>query len=156
MKPIIVGLGNDLLSDDGIGIYAARYLMGKLKKSEADIVATALHGLALLEIFLGYKRAIVIDAVETGAFTPGTVIEWTAENLKAIPSPSPHYTGLPELIALARELELDFPEDIKILAIEIRNAHRIGLEISASIRASLGEIAGRVRSYLQQWQLSEP
>ncbi|MHB0936092.1 MAG: hypothetical protein ACYC6A_06840 [Armatimonadota bacterium] len=49
---LVLGLGNELLSDDGVGVLAVRTLAKELR-GQADVVETALHGLALLELFLG-------------------------------------------------------------------------------------------------------
>ena len=53
MKTLVLGLGNELLSDDGVGILAVRRLK-ETYKGQADIVETSLHGLALLDLFIGH------------------------------------------------------------------------------------------------------
>ena len=95
MNPLVLGLGNDLLCDDGVGLVAARRLAETID-DRADVVTSSLHGLALIDYFIGYERAVVVDAVQTGLHPPGTVIEMDMADLRAVPGPSPHYSGLPE------------------------------------------------------------
>ena len=105
MKTLVLGLGNDILADDAVGILAARALKERLG-DVADVQETSWHGVALLELFIGYERAILIDAVMTGKHAPGTLIEINPDELAPIQGASPHFTGLPEMIAMAKELEL--------------------------------------------------
>ena len=151
MKPLILCLGNDLLGDDGIGILAA----GKLKSEldgRADIVATSLHGAALLDILVGYQQVIVIDAIQMTGFPPGSVIELNLDELRTVKSPSPHYTGLPELILLAEQMQLDFPEEIKIFAVEVNDPYTVGKEMSSSVVRSLRKLIPCVKAYVDWWQ----
>ncbi len=107
----------------------------------------------MLDFLAGYEKAIIIDAMESRDDRIGTVIELTPEDFRPISNPSPHYTGLPELIILARELDLKFPKNIKILGIAIKNRYAIGDELSAPVRDSMEEIAARVKTCLRHWEV---
>jgi hydrogenase maturation protease len=151
MKTLVVGLGNDLLGDDAIGVLAARKLAGELS-GEVDVIESSLHGLALLDLFVGYNRLIIIDAISTGELSPGNIIELDPEDLKGIPGPSPHYTGLPELITIASQLQLEFPEEIKVLAVEVADPHAVGRKLSDPVASALGEVIRRVKECLRRWE----
>ena len=151
MKPLVVGLGNDLLGDDAIGILAARRLATELD-GDADVVETGLHGLALIDILAGYKQAVLIDAIQTGASAPGTIIELDPATLRAVVVPSPHYAGLPEMIQLAGELDLEFPDEFRILAVEIAEADIIGGRMNDAVAAALEPLVERVKTCLREWR----
>jgi hydrogenase maturation protease len=151
MRPRVVGLGNDLLGDDAVGTIAARELQRELAGC-AEVVETSLHGLALIDIFAGCERLIVIDAITTGRFSPGSIIELNPEDLESVPGPSPHFTGLPELIKIARELELDFPEEIRVIAVEVAPPRILGEKLSDSVGNALPEVKSRVRRLLRRWE----
>lgn len=151
MRILVLGLGNELLSDDGIGVFAARSLK-ELLNGEADVIESSLSGLALLEIFLDYEKAIIIDAVQTGHHPPGTIYELSPADLGSLVAPSPHYAGLPEMITLARELQLDFPEEIVILAVEVADPYTIGGELSTPVRQALAGLIQRTGEQLRYWQ----
>ena len=151
MKPLVVGLGNDLLGDDAVGILAAQKLARELS-AKVDVIETSLHGLALLDLFVGYNRLIIIDAISTGELSPGDVIELNPRDFRAIPGPSPHYTGLPELITIASQLQLEFPEEIKIIAVEVANPHTVGRKLSDPVASALSEVIRRVKEQLHRWE----
>ena len=100
-------MGNELFGDDAVGLLAVRR-MTETAAHKADFIETGLHGVALLDLFIGYEKAIIVDAVKTGRYPPGTIIEIDPEELVPVDNPSPHYTGVPELIKLAAELKIDF------------------------------------------------
>lgn len=151
MKPLILGLGNEFLGNDGIGVIAARKLAGEINGEAADVIVSGLHGLALLEYFIGYRKAVIIDAVKGCVNEPGELIELTPDDLKAVVCPSPHYTGLPELICLAGELELDFPEEIRIVAVKIEENQTIGSGLSCGVATAVDNVVKCVKGYLKDW-----
>jgi hydrogenase maturation protease len=138
-KTLVLGLGNDLMADDAIGILAARRLRGMME-GRAEVCESSLHGLALLDTFLGYDRALIIDAMQTGRFPPGTIVELMSDDLRPIDVPSPHFAGLPELIELARCMELPFPSRIRILAVEVRDTVEVGGAMTPEVSAAIAQL----------------
>jgi hydrogenase maturation protease len=155
MKPLVLGLGNELLSDDGVGILTVRRLSEEWP-DRADYVESALHGIALIDTLAGYEKAIVVDAIHTGAAKPGTIIELVLGDLRAVYSPSPHYAGLPEMIRLAQELGIDFPDDIRIIAVEIVDPLTLGGGLSPAVASAMEELGRRIKHRLDRWQKEIP
>jgi len=151
MKTLVLGLGNDLLGDDAVGIEAARRLRREVGES-ADVVESSQHGLALIDCMLGYNRMIILDAITTGKHPPGTVLSIEPDELTSVPGPSPHYSGLPEITALAGQLRLGFPSDIRIIAVEILDRTQIGHSLSPAVATALPELIDKVKAILQGWQ----
>jgi len=150
MKPLVLGLGNDLLGDDGIGIHTARRVAGELS-DVADVVESSLHGVALLDLLIGYEKAVIIDAITTGRHPPGTILELSPDDFRPAISPSPHYTGLPDMIRIARELQIDFPKEIRIIAVEIADASTVGGPMSPPVAAAMDELCRRAIARVRQW-----
>ncbi|MDW8141182.1 MAG: hydrogenase maturation protease [Candidatus Bipolaricaulota bacterium] len=148
MKTLILGLGNELLSDDAVGILAARALEERFQ-NRADVVESSLSGMALLDLLIGYEQVIIIDAVKTGRNPPGTISELSPVDLGSVLAPSPHYAGLPELIATAQALQLDFPNEIKIFALEVEDPYTIGGKLSPAVERALEELICRVEEQLR-------
>jgi hydrogenase maturation protease len=142
-RTLVVGLGNDILADDAVGVLAARRLAPQLR-GQADVVDTSWHGIALLEVFLGYDRAILIDAICTGKHPPGTIIEINVTDLSPALAPSPHFTGIPEMLAIARELELDFPKEFRIIAMEVADPLTIGGALTPAVEKAIPQLCDRV------------
>jgi hydrogenase maturation protease len=153
-RTLVLGLGNELLSDDGIGITAIRALRDKAE-GHADLVETSMCGMALLDYFIGYRRAIIIDAISTKKVEPGSILEFTPADLDSVIAPSPHYAGLPEMLAVAKSLELEFPEEIKIYAIEVADPYTIGGGISDAVRASIPPLVDKVLADLEAWRMED-
>ena len=72
MKTLIIGLGNPILGDDGVGWKVANQLTTIIDPdSSVEIDCASLGGLSLMERMLGYQRVIVIDSMETGQSPEG-------------------------------------------------------------------------------------
>jgi hydrogenase maturation protease len=153
MRILVLGLGNDLLGDDAVGLLAARALAAELHgDADVDVVESAVSGLALLDHLVGYDRALLLDAVQTGRCPEGSVLEIDPRDLGRVVAPSPHYAGLPEIFELASRLELQFPSEVRILAVEIAAPSTIALELSPPVRAAVGELAARGRRQVEAWR----
>jgi len=142
MKILVLGLGNDLLADDAIGHLAVAELGPRLA-GRADVEATALHGLALLDVLAGYDAAVVLDAACTGGHPVGAVHEIDPASLARIESPSPHFAGFPEMLDLADRLELHFPRKLRIIAVEVLDPWTIGGAMTPAVRDALPELCAR-------------
>jgi hydrogenase maturation protease len=150
MTTLVLGLGNDLLSDDAVGIVAARALRAELEgRPDVVVEESSLAGLALLELFLGYDRAVILDSIRTGRRPPGSVCELSPADLDAVVAPSPHYAGLPEMLAVARRLDLAFPREILVLAVETEDPYTLGGGLSEPVRRALPALLARVRELLR-------
>ncbi len=119
MKTLILGIGNSVLCDDGVGIRVAAEV-GKRVSDPAITVAEACDGgLFLLEAFLGYDHVVLIDAIQTEGGTPGDVYElgpgdfFSARHLS-----SPHQVDFAMALDLGRALGLPIPSRIDVVAVE--------------------------------------
>lgn len=107
-KPLrIIGVGNPLMADDGLGIAAAERLAALVWPQGIEVLDGGTGGLTLLDLFAQARGVILLDAVAMGA-APGTLRRFSAEDLAALPAAAPglslHGGGLGEVLALGREL----------------------------------------------------
>lgn len=151
MKTLVLCLGNDLIADDAVGIAAARQLRDRVSHL-ADVEESAVSGAALLEIFLNYEKAIIVDAIHTSQHPPGTILKLHPDDLGQVAAPSPHYAGLPELIVMAEQMDLAFPKEIIIYAMEMEDSLTIGGEMTAPVRRALPQLVEQIIDQLQQWE----
>ena len=151
MKILVLGLGNELLADDAVGLLIIRELT-KVYKGQAELVECTVSGLALLEYFIDFEKAIIVDAIHTGKKPPGSVYELNPADLGEVYAPSPHYTGLPEMMALAKQLELQFPQDIKIFAMEIADPYTIGGPLTKSVSDAMEGLKMTILKQLSDWE----
>ena len=151
---LVLGLGNDILGDDAVGLLAARRLRVLLPET-VDVVESGGGGLDLLDVLEGYDRALLLDAILTGKHPPGTILEFSAEDLKKDDAPSPHYAGLPTVIQLAESLGIDFPNIFQIVAIEVENPYEVLEGLSKPVEAALPALIERAEGIVHAW-LSDP
>lgn len=154
MRTLVLGLGNDLAADDAVGLLTARAVREPLS-GVADVVESSASGMALIEIFAGYDRAVVVDSIQTGRNPPGTITELGLEQIGRVVAPSLHQAGLPEMAAVAERLGLGFPSEIKVLAVEVLDPYTLGGAVSTAVAAAVDELARRVCAHVEQWA-SEP
>jgi hydrogenase maturation protease len=147
---LVLGLGNDILGDDAVGLLAARRLRVLLPES-VDVVESGGGGLDLLDVLEGYDRALLLDAILTGKHPPGTILEFSAEDLKKDDAPSPHYAGLPTVIQLAESLSIHFPMIFQIVAVEIENPYEVLEGLSDTVEATLPAVVERARAIVSSW-----
>ncbi len=149
MKTIVLGLGNTILSDDGVGVYTARALRGELA-GLADIVEAELAGFDLVEMLEGYDRAVIIDAIELDGETPGSVFRLAPDDLRITPRlASFHDIDIVTALALGKRLGLEMPSEVLIYAVQVEDALTLGEEclpaVEAAIPALTAEIAAELR-----------
>ncbi|HMK39065.1 MAG TPA: hydrogenase maturation protease [Bacteroidota bacterium] len=149
-QALLLALGNPLLGDDGVAPLAARAL-GRRYRDDVDINESPVAGFALLDLLSGYDRALIIDASATGGAPPGTVREFTQEEFTADASTSPHYAGLPDVLALARRLGIPLPAEIRILGMEIENQGELHEGLGPVAAGSLPEFLRRAGEILDTW-----
>ncbi len=144
-KVLVLGLGNDLLSDDGVGLYLAKqvkdYFIGQ---NEVEIVETSEMGLSLLDFMVGYRQVVIIDAVQTVRAPPGFLHEFEASELKTLPEISPHFLGVGEVLALGKTLGMAVPHRVKILAVEVNDPFTLSTTLTPVLHQSMPAILDRV------------
>jgi hydrogenase maturation protease len=105
---LILGLGNPLLGDEGIGVRVAEELARLKLPDGVSVVEGGTAGLGLIGLMEGYERVIVVDAADMGR-PPGHVVRFTPSDAKfeTVGGPlSLHQVGLGEVLALAQALEV--------------------------------------------------
>jgi hydrogenase maturation protease len=149
MRTLVLGLGNELASDDAVGVLVARAVRERVGDA-ADVVESSASGMALIEVFAGYDRAVVVDSIQTGRNPPGTITELGLEDVGRVVAPSLHHAGLPEMAAVAGRLGLRFPSETRVLAIEVLDPYTLGGAVSAPVAAAVDELAQRVCGHIQR------
>jgi len=118
-KILVLGLGNPLVTDDSVGLRVAARLEPLLAdRPEVEVSEDYWGGLRLMERMVGFDRAIVIDAICTGA-PPGTIHHLTPDAIPTQRSSSSHDVNLPTALALGRTAGLPLPRDEHILLVGI-------------------------------------
>ena len=119
MKTLVIGLGNPLLRDDSVGLRVAQQLQPLLADdSNIEIVEDYRGGLRLMEQMIGFDRAIIIDAICTGA-EPGTIHLLSPGDIPTQHSASAHDVNLPTALQFGRNSGAHLPTDEAILLVGV-------------------------------------
>jgi hydrogenase maturation protease len=140
---ILIGLGNPIMSDDAIGILVAE----KLQEFVPDFVmeASGAGGFDVVDRILGYRRAVIIDAMVTGEYPPGTAVRLPrGSRPRTIRSRRSHGINFSQAIDMAAECGAPVPEEITVYGIEVENPYSVGERISERILQKLNDIVGYI------------
>jgi len=150
-KTLILGVGNILLSDDGVGVHVVRRLEEVAEfPPEVEVLDGGTKGMDLLHYLEGVSRLIIIDAVETKG-PPGTLAHLTGDRVPAYLSlkMSPHEIGLPDML-FAAQLRDIYPEEVVILGVQPATTE-VGLDLSPEVAAQVDVLVERVFDELKRW-----
>ncbi len=153
-KTVVLGVGNVLFKDEGVGVHAVRILQTKLSSSAGDVeVIDGGTSPDIWPLIDGANKLIIIDAVKGGC-EPGTIYRFTPQQMVAERGliTSVHQMGILENLSLM-ELVGGKPEETVIIGVEPVELEP-GLELSAKlqermpkiIKTVLGEIYPRVET----------
>ncbi len=131
---LILGLGNPILSDDGIGLLLTKNLEGKFPGVECASITLA--GLELLDILVGYDHVFLIDAATGTGGKPGELKE-ISDGKGALHLFTSHGANFFDLLKLGRDMGLKMPEPAAVLGIEIGNATDFGTALSPALQSAL-------------------
>jgi hydrogenase maturation protease len=139
-KILILGIGNILLRDEGVGVHVIEYLQQQKIPDDVELMDGGTAGADLLEHICGREKVIVIDAIQSD-YLPASIVRMTPQDL--VPDNAPqlsiHSLDLPQTLAMA-EL-LDCPsKDVVIFGIQPEKVE-CGLEMTAAIRAIIPQVA---------------
>jgi hydrogenase maturation protease len=149
-KKLILGLGNDILMDDGIGPRVVRKLEEKYPLPGTEYRTAALGGMDIVELVSGYEWVVVIDAIKTKNGIPGTVYEFTTADFKeTLHLTTTHDISFLSAIRLESKLGLHIPKDIYVFAIEIVEDQVFGENFSPPLQERFDRIVEEIHSKIQ-------
>jgi hydrogenase maturation protease len=139
MRTLILGMGNPILTDDGIGLVMAESLRSKL--AGADVAANAMIGLELLDQVTGYDRIFIIDAMTSTGGSVGDMKIISEEGcFGSLHLFSSHGLNIFDLMKLGRECGLHIPELSAVYGIEIGDETAFGSDLTPALRERLDEL----------------
>jgi len=141
---LILGLGNDLLMDDGVGLRAARRV-AELVGDRADLVEACLASVDLLPIINGYDRVIVVDAFYSPDFPPGMSVRAAPKDLpRGFGYRSLHTMPFQEMLELGETLELEMPREVVIHGLAVAEASTFGETFTPAVDRSWSQWAASI------------
>jgi len=161
MKTLVVGLGNPILTDDGVGVkvaYAVEEELGPNIPENITITEASVGGLRLMELMIGYDRVILVDAIMTSnGHDYGHIHELSLEDLRHITptehSASAHDTSLVTALDAGERLGLHLPKEFEIIAVEVENVMDFSDEPTPAVAASIPKVTEMVLDALRKEEM---
>lgn len=150
VRTLIVGLGNPILGDDGIGWRVAEAVRALAPPVEIDCLA--LGGLSLMERLIDYDRAIIIDAIQTQEGEIGQVYTLGLDelpNFSAGHTTAAHDTSLATALNLGRSMGARLPSEVTIVAIEAKRVYDFSENLTPAVEKAIPAATQAVLALLQ-------
>jgi hydrogenase maturation protease len=160
MKNLIIGLGNPILGDDGVGWRVAEEVERAItNQPDVEVDCVALGGLSMMERLTGYDFVVIIDAFFTGSAPVGTVNQYLLNELPDLSSghtTAIHDTSLRNALNIGRGMDIPLPldENIHIVAVEAGNIYDFSESLSPQVEAAVPEATTRVLELLNNRQVT--
>jgi hydrogenase maturation protease len=150
-KTCLIGLGNILMRDDGVGVHTAKEIEERFRFTpEIDVVDGGTLGLALLPLIAEYTRVLFVDAVEAG-LEPGAIIVREGEEVPALMGSqvSAHQAGFADLLYAAR-MAGTMPSELCLVGVQPEEV-ALGLETTALLKDIREDLIRAVLARLGAW-----
>ena len=148
----IIGLGNTLRRDDGIGIHILAILEKKLKRPDISFLNFGIASFGLVNYINSFKKVLLIDAIEAG-LQPATLkifkLDEASYNVKE-KKLSSHELSLNDLLGLCNTLGVS--SDIQIAGIQVKDTS-YGLEMTGELQSAKSRIAQEIHKFIAAWDL---
>ena len=140
---LILGVGNPILTDDGVGIKIAQKL--KEGNPELEVIETSEAGIALLDLIAGYDKLIIIDSIKTEKGKPGDLYKLELEDLKpAQDFSSSHGIGIATAFELGQRLGYRMPKFVSIYAVNIKDNSTFGEKCTEEVEQRMPSIVKQI------------
>jgi hydrogenase maturation protease len=143
-KILVLGMGNDILTDDGIGPRLASDLPGMITNSNISFNTACCGGLEIIEYIKGYEKVIIIDAIRTKDGKPGDVNYFKLSDFRE----TSHLSNLHDItfltaLNLGASLDMGLPADLNIIAVEIIEDREFSEEFTIPLKERYPEILNK-------------
>ncbi|OGD57375.1 hypothetical protein A3K78_04580 [Candidatus Bathyarchaeota archaeon RBG_13_52_12] len=148
MRTLVIGVGNLLRTDDGVGIH----LINRLSKlhPEIDTFDAAMGSIEILEAMKSYERVVIVDSIETGV-EPGTIYRVNLARGEKPPVINySHGTDILTILELGRQLYGDgMPRDIVLIAIEAEDTITISDKLTRRVQEAIDDVLQSILEYAE-------
>jgi hydrogenase maturation protease len=144
-RVLVLGLGNDILTDDAIGLRVVEAARERLAgEPDIEVKTTTEMGLALLDEIADRESVVLVDSVQTGEASPGKIHEIDSLALSRVLTTAPHFLGIGETLALGKTLGLAMPMNVRIIAIEVADPYTLGTKMTPAVEQAVAPATERV------------
>lgn len=149
---LVLGLGSEILMDDGICPKLVKIFQKKYHNKQIKFETSSVGGLDILELIQGYQSVILIDSIKTGNGKPGDIYFFTLSDFKeTLHLSNIHDVSFLTAIKMGKEIGINIPENISIIAIEIVEDTVFGNSFTDELNKRFHEIAQSIEKFIIQF-----
>jgi hydrogenase maturation protease len=151
-RTLVIGLGNTLLQDDGVGIYAAREIKKRVGNLDnVDIVEASIGGIGLIDLMQGYDTVYIVDALKTKDSVPGKTLRCGIQELgDPTHAGGPHFLDLRTAVELGKQCGYKMPRRIQIFAVEIVNNTDFSESLTPEVERAVPSLVEEIIKEIQR------
>ncbi len=152
MSVLVLGLGNLVHSDDGLGVHAIQLLQTDPRvPSDVTLIDGGTQGLGLIPHIFGFDRVLVIDAIDVGE-APGTLLRLEGRALDNLPGKaSVHALGFADLMIALKLLDSS-PEEVVLLGVQPQSTKDWSAELTPAVARALEKLPALVLEQIAAWK----
>lgn len=143
---VVVGLGNEIAGDDGVGIGVARSLERSVgRRDDVEVIALPWAGFSLLDALAGRTQAWIVDCLTSGRYPPGTVVRLDEGDLAgSVRLNSFHDISFATVMGLGRSMGWHMPDHVAIWAIEGGRVGEFTEGLSPAVAAAADQVTAEL------------
>jgi len=152
---LVIGLGSPIMTDDAVGLKIAEAIEA-MGIPNVDTMQEAIGGLDIIPMLMGYRNAIIADAVQTKEYAPGTIIIFDPEDFDAtVVNASAHEMNLATAIRIGRQFDPDgMPVSIRFVAVEVSDILTISETMTDAVTEAMPDAVDAVVNMIREFQTS--
>jgi len=142
-RTLILGIGNLILTDDGVGIKIAQQI--KEANPELEVIEASAGAIALLDHVIGCDRLIIIDSIKTEQGKLGELYKLELEDLKpTMDVATSHGIDIATAFKVGEGLGYKMPQSVSIYAVGVRDNTTFGEECTKEVAERIPIIARKI------------
>jgi hydrogenase maturation protease len=157
-RTVVLGLGNPVLSDDGVGLAVAAELKRLLAEAPVrgvDVLASTRAGFELIDLLRGYTRAIIVDCIVLPEPQPGRVCRLTLDDVSGCARlVNAHEMNVGTAFRLAERMGIPMPVEVEIIAVEAGDTSTIVEGLTPAVQATVGPLSREIHESLKRNELA--
>ncbi len=147
----VVGLGSPIMCDDAVGLRVSEAIQA-MDMDDVDCFQEAVGGLDILPVIHHYTHAIIVDAIQTGEYGPGTVIMYDEAYFdEVVAHAASHDVNLPTALKIGRQMDPGImPENIRFVAIEVQDIKTVTETMTPEVEAAVESATAAVLHIMEE------
>lgn len=148
---LVLGMGNDILMDDGIGPRLLHDIAPMLENPRLQFDVACCGGFEIMQVIKGFDKVLFIDAIRTKNGKPGDIYYFNPSDLQeTLHHSSLHDVGFLTALHLGNSLDLHLPTDLHIVAIEIVEDMEFSEDLTPELQEKYPKIKKEVADLIEQ------